>query len=64
MTIEQLAAKCGINSMQIRHYEGGFREPKFFNLKKLAIGLGTDIGSFHECKRVLPKDKEEELTNV
>lgn len=48
-SIYELSKRTGINPIQIRLYEGGFREPKFFNLKKLATGLGVKIQNFAEC---------------
>lgn len=49
-SVYELSKRTGINPIQIRLYEGGFREPRFFNLKKLATGLGIKVRNFEVCE--------------
>ncbi|WP_439593690.1 helix-turn-helix domain-containing protein [Microbacterium sp.] len=48
MTHDQLAAKTGIDSSNIRSYESGRSLPNVHNLMRIAIALDTDPGRLLE----------------
>ena len=43
LTQKSLGEKCGINEVQIRHYEIGKSTPKISTIEKIASGLGVSV---------------------
>jgi len=48
MTQDQLAAQTGIDSSNIRSYEGGRATPSIHTLVRIAVALGVEPGSLLE----------------